>query len=235
MTFNRSKSQKSLIQILDKRTVKGSKELYKYPYDVVPLGSPVLSCYFVDSEKAKTMYQKTKMYDVAIPFLDYSVRRELLSQGVSEHRVKLFEGPLPSVMAIFLQEPARFDGSLEMASLKFTRHNLSQLEVVVDGQSISNHPLDIINDNSMQFYHDYLRRTNRWHNMLAGKALSQAVFDDSNFFVLVNLKHEGLRHGQCCLNLKFKNELNEKLYALIVPIYEKRLSIDSYMNVTVAQ
>ena len=181
------------------------------------------------------MYQKSKMYDVAVPFLDYSVRRELLSEGIAEHRVKLFEGPLPSVIAIFLQEPERFDGSFGMASLKFTRHNLARLELLVDGQSISNHPLSIINDNSMQFFQDYLRRTNRWNNMLAGSSLSHTVFDDSNFFVLVNLKYEGLKHGQCCLNLKFKNELNSKLYALIVPIFEKRLQFDSYMNVTVNQ
>ena len=71
--------------------------------------------------------------------------------------------------------------------------------------------------------------------MLAGSSLAHTVFDDSNFFVLVNLKYEGLKHGQCCLNLKFKNELNSKLYALIVPIFEKRLQFDSYMNVTVNQ
>ena len=235
MTFNRSKAQKSLIQIINKRTVDGKEGDYNYEHDVVPLGYPVLACYFVDSEKAKAMYQKTKMFDVSVPFLDYSVRRELLSQGISEHRVKLFEGPLPSVLAIFFQEPERFDGSFEMASLKFTRHNLSRLELVVDGQPISNHPLSIINQNSMQFFQDYLRRTNRWNNMLAGSTLSHTVFDDSNFFILVNLKYEGQKHGQCCLNLKFNHELDEKLYALIVPIYEKRLQFDSYLNVTVSQ
>lgn len=187
----------------------------------------------MDSEKAKNFYGKTKLFDVSVPFLDYSVRRELLSDGISEYRLKLFEGPLPSVIAILLQPPENFDGTFESSSLKFVRNDLASLEVCVDGLQVSNHPLAIVNNNSLPFFVDFLRRTNRWNNMLSSGTIAKSSFDDSNFLVFVNLKYEGFKHGQCTLNLKFTHDLEHKLYALIVPIYEKRLQFDSYMNVSV--
>ena len=196
MTFNRSKSQKSLIQILAQRAGKN----FVYPEESVPLISPSLSCYFVESEKAKAFYSKTKLYDVSVPFIDYSVRRELLSEGITEFRLKLFEGPLPSVIAIMLQPPENFDGSYKFSSLKFMRHDMTQLEICVDGQPVSNHPLALMNNSSMPFFVDFLRRTNRWNNMLSGNTISKSSFDDSNFLVFVNLKYEGFKHGNCTLN-----------------------------------
>ena len=203
-----------------------------YPEKSVPLISPSLSCYFVESSKADSFYSKTKLYDVELPFLDYSVRRELLTEGISEHHVKLFEGNLPSVFAVMLIKPSVFDGDFEQASLKFTRHNLESLEVVVDGTSVSSHPICMQGDNSMNFFVEYLRRSNRFFNLLAGSSINHQEYDDSNFITLVNLKHENYRNGQCVINLKFSEELASKLFLLVLPITEKRLRFDAYLNTT---
>ena len=172
------------------------------------------------------------MYDIELPFLDTTIRRELLSEGLSEYRVKLFEGSLPSVLAIMLIDPKSFDGSYDQSSLKFHRNNLTSLEVVVDGTSISSHPIKMENGNSLNFFVEYLRRTNRFHNLLSAKTLEKSDFDDSNFIIFVNLKHEGFRNGQCAAFLKFSQELDEKLFLLTVPISERKLRFDSYMNTT---
>ena len=93
MTFNRSKAEKSLIQILKTRTnAKGVESPWKYEKKVIPLINPLLLCYFVESAAADSMYAKNKMYDVGIDFLDYSLRRELLLENISEFNIKLFEG-----------------------------------------------------------------------------------------------------------------------------------------------
>ena len=88
ITFARADAKKGLLQVLP--TQNGKK--YTYPNRTIPLLNPVLSCYFVESEKASQMYSKAKMYDVNLKFLDYSVRRELLMNGVSDYNLKLFEG-----------------------------------------------------------------------------------------------------------------------------------------------
>ena len=90
-------------------------------------------------------------------------------------------------------DPSVFDGSYEKSSLKFTRHNLMSLEVLVDGTTVSSHPLKIQNGNSLNFYVEYLRKSNRFYNMLAGSSITQKEYDDSNFLTIVNLKHENFR------------------------------------------
>ena len=93
LTFNRARSEKSLIQIIKTRLNKqNSKEPWKYENKVVPLINPILRCYFVESTAAERFYGKNKMYDVSLDFLDYSLRRELLLQGISQFNLKLFEG-----------------------------------------------------------------------------------------------------------------------------------------------
>ena len=93
MTFNRSKAEKSLIQILKTRAnANGVESPWKYEKKVIPLINPLLLCYFVESAAADSMYAKNKMYDVGIDFLDYSLRRELLLENISEFNIKLFEG-----------------------------------------------------------------------------------------------------------------------------------------------
>ena len=88
MTFNRSRSEKSLLQIIRQR----SGEDWSYPNKVIPLINPILKCYFVESVAADRFYSKNKLYDVSLNFLDYSLRRELLMQGISQFNLKLFEG-----------------------------------------------------------------------------------------------------------------------------------------------
>ena len=93
LTFNRSRSEKSLLQIIKQRTnSKGQKINWTYPNKVIPIINPILRCYFVESVEADRFYGKNKMYDISIDFLDYSLRRELLLQGISQFNLKLFEG-----------------------------------------------------------------------------------------------------------------------------------------------
>ena len=81
-----------MLQIIKKRLVKGTQTNWVYENKVIPLINPILRCYFVESSEADRFYSKNKMYDVSIDFLDYSLRRELLMQGISQFNLKLFEG-----------------------------------------------------------------------------------------------------------------------------------------------
>ena len=231
MTFNRAKASKSLLQIVPQRDGKN----YGYEFPAVPLINPSLEAYFVESKKADQFYAKVDLYNIRVPFLDYSIRRELLTEGIAEHRLKLFEGPLPSVALFAFQKPERFDGSFDMSPLRFERNTLESFELNVDGQPVVTHPLQMRNGTMMDFFQSYLKQTNRWNNMLSLGALNYDDFTSHNFFVVVNLKADGYRHGQATLKLKFEDALPAKLYCLFLPIYEKALQFDSYWNAKVVQ
>ena len=95
LTFNRSKAEKSLIQVVNKRKNDHNALVdWKYEQKIIPLINPLLVCYFVESTAADSFYGKNKMYDVSVDFLDYSLRRELLLENISEFNLKLFEGNL---------------------------------------------------------------------------------------------------------------------------------------------
>ena len=231
LTFNRTKAYKSLLQLVPQR----SGEKYTYEHESVPLINPVLEAYFVESKKAEQFYSKVDLYDIRIPFLDYSIRRELLTEGVAEHRLKLFEGPLPSVVLFGFQNPERFDGSYALSPMQFERHGLESFQVNVDGQPVISHPLQMRCGTPMEFYQNYLKETNRWNNMLSTGAMTYIDFTRHNFFIVVNLKADGYKHGQATLNLRFDEALADKLYCLFLPIYEKSLQFDSYWNAKVVQ
>ena len=231
LTFNRAKSSKSLLQVAPQR---GGKD-YKYEYYAVPILNPVLDAYFVESKKADQFYSKVDLYNIRVPFLDYSVRRELLTEGIAEHRLKLFEGPLPSVVLFAFQTPERFDGSFHLSPLRFERNALQSFELNIDGQPVVSHPLQMQNGSEMEFYQSYLKQTNRWNNMLALGALKYDVFTTHNFFIVTNLKADGYKHGQATLKIKFEGALAGKLYCLFLPIYERALQFDSYWNTKVVQ
>ncbi len=229
LSFARSKATKSLLQISDKK-----QDQSTFTFDgELKLINPTLACYFVESKKADEFYSKTKMYDIAVPFLDYSVRRELLMNGVSEHSLKIFEGPLPSVLVIGLIEPEVFDGDYAKSVLKFQRHDLESAEVIVDGQAIVNHPLKLRDGSSIEFFGNYLQNTNRWRNLYATGSLSYKDFVHSNFLIFCNLKADGYQHGQMNVQLKFKDPLAKKLYCLFIPVTEKKLEFDSFFNAKV--
>jgi len=129
--------------------------------------------------------------------------------------------------------PTSFDGDYEHSAFKFQRHALQSLEVQVDNQSVTNHPIKMRQNNGVDFFWNYLKNTNRFLNVFATGSLSYKNYMDSNFLTYVNLKAEGLTHGQLVVRLKFEELLSEKLFCLFVPIYERKLSYDAYLNAQV--
>lgn len=211
----------------------GGKDV-TYDQQIVPLLAPVMSCYFVESEKADAFYAKTKLYDVSIDYYDCNIRRELLIDQVAEHKVKLFEGPIPSSIVFGFLSPTVFDGDYAKSTFKFGDHGLDQVDLQIDNQSLNGYPITMKSGNAVSFYLDYLKQTNRYENVFATGALSYANFEKYNFLVFSDLKSEGATSGQLLLKLKFSSLLSEKLLLIYMPVYEKHITFDQYMNVTVS-
>lgn len=132
-----------------------------------------------------------------------------------------------------LMTPEVFNGSFESSPLKFERHGLESFEILVDSQPIANHPLKMKDSNSIEFFTNYLRNTNRFYNPFSTGSLSFHDFAETNFLVFSNLKNDNYTHGQCTLKMKFEAILPQKLFCVFIPIYEKKIIFDSYYNVQV--
>jgi len=230
LCFNRAAAAKSLLQIKDKDN--GNTTLV-YEDRTVPILSPVLSVYFVESVSADGFYSKARLYDISVPFFDYNIRRELLIDKVSEHRVKISEGPLPHSLVIGLLKPSVFDGDLKRSTFKFTPNDLESVDLQVDNQSLTGYPLTMKSTNGIEFYLNYLKVTNRYENVFSSGAVSYSNFMKYNFLIYVNFRDENLTNGQAILKLKFATELSEKLYLVFMPLYERSVTYDSFFNAAV--
>ena len=111
--------------------------------------------------------------------------------------------------------------------------DLEQFEVRVDNQPIPNHPLKVKEGNEKDFFCNYLRSTNRFYNSYSNGCMSFEDFRTSNFLIYANLKDHGFKQGQLTLKLRFKTDLPDKLFLIYMPVYDKRLTFDSYMNPSV--
>ena len=201
-----------------------------YDNTVIPLISPVLSCYFTESVKADNFYAKARLYDININFQDSNIRRELLSDGIAEHKIKIFEGPLPTHLVIGLMEPSVFDGDVKKSCFKFSMHNLESADLQCDNVSIFGFPICMKSTSALDFYVNYLRVTGRFENVFSSGGLTYNNFVHSNFLIYVDLKSENITSGQLILKLKFKGLLTEKIYAIFMPSFEKSISFDQYFN-----
>ena len=64
--------------------------------------------------------------------------------------------------------------------------------------------------------------------------MSYMDFHQFNFFIVENLKRKNVFRGQLTLNLRFRNVLPDKLYLVMMPIYQKQINFDEHLNVTVS-
>ena len=132
-----------------------------------------------------------------------------------------------------LMENDRLEGSFEKSAIKFTRHDLQSAELQFDAQPIVHHPLKMNGQNSNDFFINYLTNTNRFHNPFSNGSLTLADYEFSNFLIFTNLKTDNYSHGQLTVKLQFENLLPQKLLCIFIPIWEKKISFDSYLNASV--
>jgi len=138
---------------------------------------------------------------------------------------------MPNLMVFGLMEIEQYSGSYSLSSTKFSRHDMTSFELSVNSDVINGFPLEQEGVNSIQFYHRYLRDTNRLDNPFCTTVLTQAQYDNSNFMIVHNFENDETQEGQLSCKIKFKEPLDKKLILLYMPVSEKRLHFDVNFNV----
>ena len=91
LTFYRADASKSL---LSTKMDSNFKTLATNPDRTIKLLNPVLHASFLQSEHFDRKYANHRIQRVDFPFLDFSIHRELLLNGVDQFQIKLSEGEL---------------------------------------------------------------------------------------------------------------------------------------------
>ena len=90
-------------------------------------------------------------------------------------------------------------------------------------------------DDATPFYHKFLYECNSLNNPYSSGLINKLEYESGNFIIVDNLKRKNVFHGQLSVNLKFKNVLAQKLTLIAIPVYQKQLNFDEYLNVTISE
>ena len=141
-------------------------------------------------------------------------------------------GPLP-VCIIFGLLPVETKDYMASAT-SFKAHGLDTFELSVDSVNLPGFPLKAQGNTVMDFYHKFLKVTNFFDNPYSNGPMTYKDFSNGNFLIVENLQRLKIHSGDLMARLKFKNLLTEKLYLVMCPIYQKRMTFDEFYNVTVS-
>ena len=146
-----------------------------------------------------------------------------------------FQGPLPIAMAFGLMTLDTFNGKdFKHSTTCFKSYYLDHFDLQVDSRSLPGYPIERQGDLVCAFYYKYLNECNFYQNPYSSGPMTYAEFHRSNFFIIENLKRKNVFRGQLTLNLKFKTLLAQKLYLVMMPIYQKQMHFDEHLNVSIS-
>ena len=104
----------------------------------------------------------------------------------------------------------------------------------IDGKPVPEHPLSFNESNGQEFFWQFNKQCNFWHNAHSFGSLSYDDFIKENFLICYNLKEKGYTDGQFTVSLKMKKLLEQNYLLIIMIVRQKALEMDSYYNVNIA-
>ena len=104
----------------------------------------------------------------------------------------------------------------------------------IDGKAVPEHPLAFNETNGQQFFWQFNKMCNFWHNPHSFGSLSYDDFVKDNFLICYNLKEKGYKEGQLTVTLKMNQLLTENFLLIIYIVRQKALEMDSYYNVAIS-
>ena len=128
-----------------------------------------------------------------------------------------------------------YDGDVTLSSTSFLRHNLTSIDMTLDSKSLPGYPLETVRNDATPFYHKFLYECNSLNNPYSSGLINKLEYESGNFIIVDNLKRKNVFHGQLSVNLKFKSVLSSKLTLITIPVYQKQLNFDEYLNVTISE
>ena len=229
LIFYRAEASKSLLSIIED---KANDE--PFPTRTIPIQDPQFIACMTKSDYYDRKYASYRLPKLDFPFIQPSVRRELLNKGLDQFKIRISDGPLPIALGLAIMTTEGFTGDIRKSSTNFKMHNLDWLDIQINSRSVSGYPLHQRNQLGYEFYYKFLRECNFLDNHLSSGSMDLTSFQDCNFIVIENFKRKNLFNGQLTVNLKFTQVLTENLYLVLLPITQKKVNFDEHLNVTLS-
>ena len=201
----------------------------KFDGRAIELLNPQFNVVYIDSLEIERKMNRLK--GQSLSFSDYPLRTIIINEGLSEYDLSIIQGAMPELVVFALVGVDRFAGSFTTSPTKFSRHNMTQFELALNSDVLNDYPIEMKGGDSIEFYRQYLKNTERLDNPFCSSVTTQTEFDNSNFMIVHNFDNEKGQEGQLTCKIKFVKPLTKKLILIFMPVSEKRIYFDNYFNV----
>ena len=158
LSFDRAKAELALIQI-DKNTE------VNLGSGVLKLSNLSVKARYYSSPSLRNYFSTISENPIKYCFDECSVYLKNLPKGESNIRLNNIIGGLtPSYLFCGVIESEALNGNLEFSTTKFERHGVKEIDLTLNGQSLSGFPIQNTNGSALPAYMKWLKTTNREFN-----------------------------------------------------------------------
>lgn len=199
---------------------------------------------FTLSDPTRLAHERALMRSTA----NYPIQRTMvnlvnIAAGTrSEHRENIITGAIPEFVAIGLVENVAMSGNVTKNPLKFAHHNLSSIQLSVNGKPFPNQPmkLDYVHDNYLEGFNSLFSATGTLFQNNCPKISREAYANGYALYCFdltadgsVGQCKSGKQSGSVTLDLHFDENLTTTLTVVIYSVYHNNIKIDLNRHVTI--
>ena len=190
-------------------------------------------CYLILPYKNdETMFQLERnaiQKPLKIKYDDFVIKRFNIPRGTSNVMMNdLLSGPLPYKLFWGIQDMQSYTGSFKESSTKFNNHNLTKVNIYVDGKEADGYPLSMSQTQMSLPFIKFLQATNQLQNGYMSRTLSQLEYKDNNCIMATTLDPDS--SGSISFEFNFSHVVNEDLVLVVCCLFDRTMKIDHRRN-----
>ena len=221
LSFERAETQYStLLTVAGTVTSKVDK--------VLALEDVYLMIPYVNDEKTNQLESNWIEKPISIGYDNYQMQRFTLESGTANIRLSnIINGKLPKLLLYGIMEESAYMGSFTECSTKFGKHNLTEIDMLLNGVSVQGMPIKMSNDCVAIPYTRFLSAISSFMDKSTSQTIPLQDFHDYHFLHVATFPETA---GALSFELSFSANVASGLILVTCSIFDVNMEIDKYGN-----
>ena len=200
-------------------------------------GKPIeiKDCYaiseYISSEKLRSYFNRIEGGPITYNFEECEVTLKTLPLNETDVRLDNIKGGNnPNCLFAAIIPTANLNGDMAQSATGFQHHDVTNVNITLNGNSVNGYPLDIKNKSCVAPLRLFNDVTNRLMNPLTGDCLDISLFK-SNWIYSHKFEAEATSQGWLGIHLKLTSALSSPYTLVVWTISNAALTIDKFHQI----
>ena len=165
---------------------------------------------YYSSPQLRTKFQSIQENDLHYTYDECSVYLKNLPKGETNIRLNnVFGGSTPSHIFCGIIPSEALVGDAKKSATRFERHDVMEIDLTLNGYSVSGFPIQNVNGSALSAYTKWLKTTNRQFNNRCGQQISPIDFKNFHFLYSHAFEGDNTEQGWVGIELKLQKPYAE--------------------------